>query len=316
MILSVDLGGTKCIFALYQETQGLTAVKSEQHPTKELSSLSIEIKKFLAHLNEPITKAGIALAGAIKDDSCYLPNPNLTLHFQAVRAELSFIPDIRFYNDAEAMIFGIRQLPKQSLLPVKQGTKSSTGCISLLAPGTGLGESSLRNHTILSGEGGHCDFAPQTQLQWELAMFLQARQDHVCCEQLLSGPGIVNIFDFLKTKYGKPNLSYTPQQISEKALSHTCHLCESTYQLFFELLGAEAGNLALRSNALGGIYLGGGILPKIVPLLQGSSFIDSFLKKGNYRFFMEQIPVYLILDPMSVVIGAAHLANEPTEMFC
>jgi glucokinase len=223
-------------------------------------------------------------------------------------------------NDLEATGYGIAALDPEDLIALTQ-TAGAGGNQALIAAGTGLGEGGLywdgTRHHVFPSEGGHSDFAPIGDLQIELYRYLYARYGHVSYERVLSGPGLVNVFEFLRdTGRGKVPLWLTEEMqkmdpaaaISAAAIDGKCGMCEQALDIFVSVFGAEAGNLGLKLKATGGVFLAGGIAPKILPKLVTPLFLDAFLGKGRLRHLMEVMPVKVITNDKLALLGAARCA--------
>lgn len=320
MFLAADIGGTKALFALFKDANGSLEVISEKsYPSKDMISLENLIEIFLSsyHGNGvPIQAACFSLAGQIHNGLCRLVNLNLTIELEKIRSFLPSIPVVEFCNDVEATAHGISALSPSDLFcltpdicpPALNYNKA------VIAPGTGLGESLImEGKNVYPTEGAHTEFGPQSEVEIRLWRSLHKKHGHVSYERLLSGPGLMNIYHFLRDEH--PTGSYyevdlQPSEISQNALDHSCPLCTEALDIFVRILGAEAGNLALKSLALGGIYLGGGIPPKIIAKLKDETFITAFRSKGRFTELMKDIPVYVILNQHTALLGAAHQAQK------
>jgi glucokinase len=230
------------------------------------------------------------------------------------------LPGTLLINDLEANAWGIGALSSEDLIPLNH-VGPATGNQAVIAPGTGLGEAGLywngSQHEVFACEGGHADFAPRGNLQIELLQFLESRYGHVSYERVLSGPGLVNVYEFLRGKgYGDEPAGFAAQLehgdaaavISGAALDGSNRLAEQALDLWISVYGAEAGNLALKAMATGGIFLSGGITPKLLPKLSGPLFMRAFLEKGRLRSLLETIPVQVITNDKAGLLGAARCA--------
>lgn len=323
MILAGDMGGTKTLLALFRLEQNKLVIHSERkYPSMEIGSLEETVLDFLqGELGSlptiPIRAACFSVAGPTHADIIPLSNLPLTLNTKDIQAQLPFIPVIRFCNDLEALAHGLLVLSSQQLLCLHPGgTEDDNGQLAhssslnkaIIAPGTGLGEALImEGHRVYPTEGGHGDFAPQSEEEIQLWRFLRRDFPHVSYERILSGPGLANIYRFLSGEEASP---LSPADISQRALARVCPLCQKALEIFIRVLGAEAGNLALKSLALGGIYLGGGIPPKIIPALREGDFLESFWQKGRFTSLLKEIPLYVILDERTPIKGAASLAVQ------
>jgi glucokinase len=225
-------------------------------------------------------------------------------------------------NDLEATGYGVLTLPPHGLERLHAG-KARKGNMALIAAGTGLGEAILAwdgaRHRVIPSEGGHADFAPRNDLQVDLLRFLQKEFGHVSYERVLSGPGLYNIYRFLRETGYAPEPQWLGDRlrkedpsvvVSEVGLAGGHPLCTGALDLFVSIYGAEAGNLALKALAVGGVLVGGGIAPKIRAKLADGSFLAGFQDKGRYRDLMASIPVHLVLEPRAPLLGAAHVARD------
>jgi glucokinase len=334
MILAADIGGTKSLFAFLEVQEDKWGIILEKkYSSKDFSSLEELLQLFLTETFNsqeilPIKSACFSLAGPIQEGTCKLVNLNWTVKLENIKKVLPTVPKVELCNDLAAVAHGISLLAAKDFLCLTpelhsqiDHAKSMNSLLNkaVIAPGTGLGESMILAGQVHPSEGAHCDFAPQTEKEVRLWRFLHKNYGHVSYERLLSGPGLKNIYDFLLEDTIHPaekanSLPHQtppdlkPEDISNKALKNSCPLCRRALDIFVRVLGAEAGNLALKTLPLGGVYLGGGIPPQILPALQSATFLESFRAKGRFAKFMEQIPVYVILNAKTALYGAALLA--------
>ncbi|AGA69640.1 glucokinase [Desulfitobacterium dichloroeliminans LMG P-21439] len=323
LYLAGDIGGTKTLLGLYSlKGTELTLVRERKSSSRDWQRLTPFIQGFLEEMAltpEDITGACLSLAGPLTQERCLLTNLNKVIHFQSLHSTLHFQRPLLFVNDLEAMGQGLLVSQKEDLLCLNSRAQNSISAPAipspnraLLAPGTGLGQAMiLGNHQIYATEGAHRDYAPRTEQEIRLWRFLAQKYDHVSYERILSGPGLATIYHFLRWE-AHPHSLHDPvpasEQITKRALAGICPLCTETLELFVKILGAEAGNLALMTLAYGGIYLGGGIPPKILPKLQEDDFMEAFLAKGRFRDLLSSIPIYVILNEKTPLLGAARLA--------
>jgi glucokinase len=224
-------------------------------------------------------------------------------------------------NDLEANAYGIAVLQSKDFVILNKGARSAGGNKAIISAGTGLGEAGMfwdgKTHRPFASEGGHTDFAPRNHLEMELLAYSMNRYRRVSYERLVSGPGLVHIYEFLRStgKGGEPawlteELRQGDQAsiISRHAIEGKSPLCLQALDLFVSLYGAEAGNLALKIMATGGVYLGGGIAPKIIPKLKGPELMNAFTAKGRMRPLLQDIPVKVIMNPKTALLGAARHA--------
>ncbi|MGA8213998.1 MAG: glucokinase [Candidatus Sulfotelmatobacter sp.] len=320
MILAGDIGGTNARLAYFQPQNGHLRLISERvFPSREYSELGEIVSKFLEDVATRPEVACFGIAGPVHNGRVETTNLPWVIE-QSRLAKQIRMPATLLINDLEANAWGIGALSPQDLVSLNQVVPSN-GNQAVIAPGTGLGEAGLfwngSQHQVFACEGGHADFAPQGDLQIELLRFLAARHGHVSYERVLSGPGLVNVYEFLLEKgCGDEATEFAAQlsqgdaaaEISRAALNGTNPLAEQALDLWVSVYGAEAGNLALKTMATGGIFLGGGISPKILPKLTGPLFMRAFLEKGRLRPLLESIPVQVITNDNAGLLGAARCA--------
>ncbi len=322
MILAGDVGGTKTVLALFEERRGqLTLARDVTRPSREFPSLEAIVHDFLNGGPRPdVAAACFGVAGAVIDGRCVTTNLPWTLD-EKVLSHAIPAPRVKLLNDLEAAAWGVMHLPAAELATLQAGTPRN-GNMVLIAAGTGLGEALIAwdgaRHHVIASEGGHADFAPRTERETELHRYLRREFGHVSYERVLSGPGLFNIYRFgldtsgiaeppwLKDRLASGDRSAV---ISEIGLSGGHPLCVEALELFASVYGAEAGNLALKALAVGGVYVGGGIAPKIRAKLSDGRFIAAFRDKGRFAGLMESIPVHLALNPRAPLLGAALVAT-------
>jgi glucokinase len=233
---------------------------------------------------------------------------------------------VRLLNDLQAIGYGVPSLGADDLHTLNEGQPVQGGAVAIIAPGTGLGEAFLtwdgRRYESHPTEGGHADFAPTDNLQAGLLQYLLERYDHVSYERVCSGLGLPNIYAYLKDSGHAEEPAWLAEELAKvedptpvivnTALSRdrSCELCKATLDTLVSILGAEAGNLALKVLATGGVYLGGGIPPRILPALQSGAFMEAFRAKGRFRELMSRLPVHVILNPKVGLLGAARAGFE------
>ena len=319
MILAGDVGGTKAVLALYlQEPGELKCVHKQTYVCAEYQSFEQVLAEFLGQTAYPaIASACLGVAGPIVNGDCYLTNLGWTI----TQRELSKIletPNTCLINDLEAAAWGVLSLSDDAFFELNPDSQQMSGHIAVLAAGTGLGEAIMcwdgETHHPIATEGGHTDFAPSNEQEIELLKFLWKRYpDHVSYERLVSGEGLHNIYQFLKQSGVEPSAEIeqvlkatddAPSVIGEAGVSARDRLCQQALELFCRIYGNEAGNLALKCLPYGGVYLAGGIAPKILPLLQQGCFLEGFLAKGRYHQILQKISVRVCLNPEVGLLGA------------
>jgi len=328
MILAGDVGGTKIHLALYRFENGkLRCIRGHKYPAKEFDSLEAVVKKFLAEDSDPNAKDQIAAAcfgcpGPVRGGRLKLTNLPWTLDAYELSKALD-IEHLFLVNDLEANAYGIPELAPDKILTLHPADAASVGHRALVSAGTGLGEAMLiwdgHKHRPIPSEGGHCDFAPRTDREIGLLQYLQRKfKGHVSYERVVSGPAIQNIYAYLRDveKMEEPRwlrdrmaAEDANAVISSSAEEGSSSLCFETMRTFSSAYGAEAGNLALKMLAMGGVYLGGGIPPKILKTLENGFFIEAFLDKGRLSPLLQSIPVRIILDENCALLGAAAFAE-------
>jgi glucokinase len=322
MILAGDIGGTNARLAYFQPQNGHLRLVSEQtYPSREHSELGEIVSQFVDASGTRPEAACFGIAGPVRNGR--VETSNLPWVIEQTRlAKQIHLPGTLLINDLEASAWGIGALEHSDLVPLNRVSGPTVGNQGVIAPGTGLGEAGLfwdgKRHHVFACEGGHTDFGPQGDLQIELVRFLQARFGHVSYERVLSGPGLVNVYEFLRdTGCGKESTAFAAALkngdpaavISRAALDGVDPLAEKALDLWIAVYGAEAANLALKVMATGGLFLAGGISPKILGKLKGPLFMQSFLEKGRMRPLVESVPVHVVINDKAGLLGAARCAS-------
>jgi glucokinase len=317
MILAGDIGGTKTLLGLFRpDAPRPSRVSYGAYPTLEYSGLPEIIDAFLATEKPaaPIQLATFGVAGPVIDQSAEMTNVPWRVDAAELSERFQF-RYVRLLNDLEAMAYSVPVLTESELRQLQTGEPGAEGNIALIAAGTGLGTSLLHwidgRHAPIASEGGHTDFAARTDREIELIKFLRARFGRAEVEHVLSGPGILNLSDFthengrcaaLAAAANSPDL---PAEVSKSALEGSCDCCVEALDLFVSVYGAVAGNFALAAVTRGGVFIGGGIAPRILPALENGTFIEAFNAKEPMRPLMEAMPVKVILNPDAGLLGAA-----------
>ncbi len=320
MILAGDIGGTNARLAYFQPQNGdLHLVSERVFPSREYGELGEIVSKFLQGTATMPEVACFGIAGPVHNGRVETSNLPWVIEQSRLAKQIQ-MPATFLINDLEASAWGIGALNSQDLTSLNS-VAPAVGNQAVIAPGTGLGEAGLfwngSQHQVFACEGGHADFAPQGELQIELLQFLASRYWHVSYERILSGPGLVNVYEFLRGKScANEPAGFTEHLakgdaaaiISHAALNGTNRLAEQALDLWISVYGAEAGNLGLKAMATGGMFLGVGISPKILPKLTGPLFMNAFLEKGRLRPLLESIPVQVIVNDKAGLLGAARCA--------
>jgi len=321
MILAGDIGGTKTVIGLFEQAGGrLQTVREETFPSKSHASLEAILDRFLGGgSRQALRSACFGVAGPVIEGKSKTTNLPWELDEPTLEKALQ-VPRAKLLNDLEATAYGMLHLDPTDLCVLQPGLKRQ-GNIAVIAAGTGLGQAILywdgEHHHPIASEGGHADFAPHTDVEVDLLIYLRREFGHVSCERLLSGPGLFNIYRFLRDSGHATEPEWLRQQIaqgdpgtviSQTGLAGEDPLCTRALDIFSSVYGAEAGNLTLKALAVGGVYVAGGIAPKILPRLQDGAFIQAFTDKGRFSDLMRSIEVKVALTPRAPLIGAAHYA--------
>jgi glucokinase len=321
MILAGDIGGTNARLAYFQPQNGHLQLVSERvFPSREHKEFGEIVTRFVDDSGTHPEAACFGIAGPVRNGRVETSNLPWVIE-QSRLAKQIHLPATLLINDLEASAWGIGALSSADLVALNQVSGPAVGNQAVIAPGTGLGEAGLfwdgTQHHVFACEGGHTDFAPLDELQIELLRFLKTRFGHVSYERILSGPGLVNGYEFLRDEQkGKesPELAAAMKQgdaaaaISRAAMAGTDPLAEQALDLWIRVYGAEAANLALKAMSTGGLFLAGGITPKILSKLQGPLFMQAFLDKGRMRPLVESMPVHVVTNDKAGLLGAARCA--------
>ncbi|MGQ0793533.1 MAG: glucokinase [Deltaproteobacteria bacterium] len=327
MILAADIGGTKTNIALFElEGGALRAVAEAKFPSGEHKSLGEIVAKFQVANRQTVARACFGVAGPVKNGRCEATNLPWIVDSSDLAAQLG-IPSVGLINDLEANAYGIAALRAEDFAVLNPGAAGAEGNAAVIAAGTGLGEAYLywdgRRHRPVACEGGHSDFAPRNEVEMELLRYLLKRFPHVSYERVLSGPGLFNVYSFVRDsgKFGsepgwlaeKIAEGNPAAAVSESALAGTCEIAAQALALFVSIYGAEAGNLALKIMSTGGVFVGGGVAPRIIGKMTDGTFMRAFVDKGRLGRLMEAIPVRVILNDKTALIGAARYAAMQIE---
>ena len=324
MILAGDVGGTKSNLALFrQEGQLLRPVFQRRFSNKNYAHFEDLVAEFRRQAavsvsdlrGEKLEAAGFGVAGAVVDGRLHSGNLPWNLDLPALVLGLDVKPVV-LLNDLTATAYSLDKLSHKDLAIVNEGVPQRHGTKAVIAAGTGLGEAILfwdgQQYRIAPSEGGMADFAARTEREIRLLDYLRKRLPHVSCEEVLSGRGFRLIHEFLDPAIKHPSFEASPaeaaQEITKEALAGNCPVCVETLDLWTEAYGAEAGNLALRTLAYGGLYVAGGIAPKILPKIEDGTFFRSFCEKATLAPVLARIPIYVILNEDAPLLGVAYQA--------
>ncbi len=333
MILAGDIGGTHARLTYYREENGkFLAVHEHVFNSREFRGLDEIVLKFVAEIGLHPTIASFGVAGPVRNGRVEASNLPWIIESSRLAQELQ-LDSVSLINDLEAQAWGIQclgpsdtvalnQVPSNQVpsnqLPGADGVKNPLGSQAVVAAGTGLGEAGLvwdgERHHVFACEGGHGDFAPRNELEIDLLRYLLTRFGHVSYERIVSGPGLVNVYLFLKDSHRGDEPQWLRDEIaagdpgaaiSKAAVSGKAPLAEQALDLWISIYGAEAGNMALKVLATGGVFLAGGIAPKLLTKLAGPLFMEAFISKGRMQPLLESIPVRVITNEKNGLIGAA-----------
>ena len=322
MILAGDIGATNTRLALFDKTeQGFLTVTEEKFSSSAYQSLSKIVQNFLGNKSHLVDCACFGVAGPVQGKTAKITNLTWIADTASI-AELLEHDRIGLINDLEANAYGLNELNENDFLFLNKGESNPIGNRAIISAGTGIGEAGIFNKNgelcPFATESGHADFAPRNKLEIELLRYLLTKFERVSLERVVSGIGLQNIYDFLRDTKRAEEPNWLAEEIkkssdvgaviSQNGLEGKSAICEQTLDIFVSLYGAEAGNMALRLLATGGIYIGGGIAPKIIPKLKEKLFLDSFLSKGRMRELLELMPVRVVLNDKAALLGAAHFA--------
>jgi len=322
MLLAGDLGGTKTLLGLFDRTDRRPVARvTKSYPTHDYESLEAIVDAFETDVGGDLTidAAAVGVAGPVTGGVAHLTNVGFEVSAERLAHRLR--TRVRLLNDLEAMGHAVEILTPDEVAELQAGSPEPDGDAAVIAAGTGMGQALLRRVDgelrAFASEGGHADFAARTDREMELARTIRERHGRVEVEHVLSGPGLLNIHRFTH-RGGEcalvPDIETpdAPAEVTRAALGGRCQGCAEALRMFVSAYGAEAGNLALRSLAVSGVYIGGGIAPKILPALRGGVFMQAFLDKPPMTDLLSRIPVRVILNTDAALLGAAVCAESLT----
>lgn len=334
--LAGDIGGTKTRLAVALVDGEKVKIEHEaDYASRDYSTFEELLNDFMSTLSKvfpsssalnanhkvAVDYAALGIAGPVQGRVVQTTNLPWRIDVDALQNRFGF--SCTLLNDLEATAYGLLALGEQDLCTLQTGAQNARGNVAVIAAGTGLGEAGLywngSQHQPFATEGGHTSFSPSTEMDFALLRYLQQQRSHVSWERIVSGMGLLSMYDFLNLYYSAQTPTWLAEQmrtvdaaaaIASAALAESDDICIETLAWFVRLYGEEAGNLALKLMSRGGMYLGGGIAPKILPLLQTGAFIDAFLNKGRMRPLLEAMPVQVILNDKAALLGAALQAEQ------
>jgi len=322
MLLVADVGGTKTRIALFNRKKPLKCIDEKSYSSKAFKALSDIIEDFLKPQSKKIEGACFGIAGPVKKNSVQATNLPWVVDAKDLSKKLN-LPQVYLINDLEANAWGIQSLNEKDFFVLNEG-EHHPGNAALISAGTGLGEAGLywngKCHVPFACEGGHTDFGPRNELEVELYLYLRKRYGHVSYERVVSGPGILELYEFLvntgkeKRQFDIDLVEDPPLYISDMGIKEKDPACKRALHWFVSLYGAESGNAALKFLSLGGVYIGGGIAPKILNVIKKNkldgfpSFLKSFEEKGRMIDILESMPVKIVLEARTALLGCAEYA--------
>jgi len=319
MLLAGDIGGTKTAIGLFSRAEGpRRPLVEKRYESDRYGSLYEIVASFISDVKVVPECASFGVAGPVRDGRSVVTNLPWQIDSVKLSQSLSGIP-VFLLNDLAAVASAISYLEEADLVQIKSGNSVAEEPIAVVAPGTGLGEAYLfwdgKRYRPIASEGGHTDFAPATPRELALLAYLQPKFGHVSYERVCSGSGIPNLYAFLRDTGVEEEPEWLRERmrstedptpiIIQSAKEKSAAICEATVHLFLSILGSEAGNLVLQALARGGVYLGGGIPPRLLDELSSDVFLQAFTDKGRFRDLMEQVPIYVIMNSKAGLYGAA-----------
>lgn len=336
-VLAGDIGGTKTLLAICEvsEAGGRTGAPRVEvlargrYDSRKFPGLGAICRVFAGEFARPLPRlAGFGIAGPVANGRCHTTNLPWILDEKDLARTLD-IDAVRLANDFHTLALGIQSVEAKDLVTLNEGVRDPKGPWAVIGAGTGLGEAiatlgASGQREVLATEGGHCSFAPRTELEIGVLRFLSLRYEHVSWERILSGEGLVNLAEAIAHVTGmKPGVELAETLLHDRANAPAAvtaaaasgdPLCAHALELFCKLYGSEAGNFALKTLATGGVFVAGGIAPKILDSLKDGRFREAFFDKGRMRPLLEQIPVQVVLDTEAGLLGAAALAARQAQL--
>ena len=325
MILAGDIGSTSTRIAAYEAVGGqLRAVVEQTYRSTQFTSLNDIVARFLGEHSLVVKLACCGIAGPVIDNS--VKATNLPWFIEGASLARQFgLDSFLLINDLEANAWGVPALAPSDLVTLNAGEPGASGNAAVIAAGTGLGEAGLywdgKRHRPFACEGGHADFAPRNETEIELLRYLTQKFGRVSYERVVSGMGLCNIHEFLSQAPGRRELpeivaalaapdADVAALVSQAALENRSPVCVEALDVMVSIYGAEAGNAALKFMAYGGLYIGGGIAPKILTKLRDGTFLRAYLAKGRMGRIVGAMPVHVIMNPNTALLGAARCAIQ------
>ena len=322
-VLAGDVGGTKTSLAIFEvDGTRLEMLALEKYPSQQYGSLDEVVRQFVEKQDHACDWASFGIAGPVRNGQAETTNLPWLVDAKRLADEVGF-QKVWLMNDLEANAWGISTLEEKDFCVLNEGKPDPVGNASIIAAGTGLGQAGLywngERHRPFASEGGHSDFAPNSDLEIDLLQYLKQHYTHVSWERVVSGMGLGNIYEFLRDYRDSETPAWLAEEmkagdkaaaISKAAQDNRCPLCSETLDLFVHLYGVEAGNHALKIMATAGVYIGGGIAPKNIDRFRESSFLRGFWSKGRMEQLMRDMPVKVILNDRTALYGPAVFAGS------
>ncbi len=322
-VLAGDVGGTKTDLALYRVdgVESVTLVREASFPSCDYSGLEAIAHEFLKEHDGEVLEAAFGIAGPVIEEKVQVTNLPWKVEAESLAAEIG-CQGVRLMNDLETTAYGALFLAPDELVTLNEGIPRRTHR-AVIAAGTGLGQAILfwdgQRYRPTATEGGHSAFAPRNERELGLLRYLLGQYERVSYERVLSGPGLSNIFHYLRLELNTPVAPDVLERmkiedpnaiIGKAALQGTCRTCEEAVEMFVSLYGAQAAALTLTTMALGGLYVGGGIVTKLLPKVKAGGFMEAFVDVGRFEPLMRETPVHVILNPKTALLGAAEAALD------
>lgn len=323
-VLAGDIGGTKTRLGIFSSEQGARhSLAHETYPSGKYASLEAIVSEFMEGKDADIARASFGVAGPVLEGRAKVTNLPWMIREDSLSQALGGIP-VRLLNDLNAIAHAILLLEPGDLESLNPGEPDEDGAIAVIAPGTGLGEGFLvwdgDRYQPSASEGGHVDYGPTNAEEMDLLGYLMEKYDHVSYELICSGLGLPNIYAWLKDSGRFSEPGWLRDQLQEAAdltpvivraaTEKNTEIAVAALERFVSVLGSEAGNLALKILATGGVYLGGGIPPRILPYLRKDTFMQAFVRKGRFSDLLSKIPIHVIMHPEVALFGAARHGLE------
>ena len=319
IIVAGDVGGTKTYLAAYQPTEhAFKPLAEKRYTTRDLADISSLLAAFVAESGHQPQRVVLGVPGPVRQLPVRAVNLPWLIDPEHIKSHLG-IDEVYLLNDLQATSYGTLVLEEDDLCFLNEGETDSEGNIAVIAAGTGLGEGGLvwagAHYVSVASEGGHSTYAPGSDLEAELWRYLNGKFDHVSWERVVSGPGLISVYEFLRDRQPERESAWLRDALTEgdrsntiasAALDEKSDLASEAMDLFVHLYGCEAGNLALKFMATGGLFIGGGIAPKILKRLQRGRFLEGFFDKGRMGEALKSVPVKVVLNDKTALLGAAY----------